>query len=573
MPNAIQQLLRDGTADIVYLMTLKAKDVDGNSLTLYFGNRAYGSSSEDDPADQYFEPLLRQPIAFRRSLRNSERLAGRGIFRSGQAALYANEEIPGQQTVVEQPNLINAFGAMPFGALVSSTPPFSASVSDLVQSFGVDGQDVEIRWGSPDLRHEQMLSLYRAQASGWHRSRLDEVTLSLRGTAAVLDQPMMTNRYDGSGGVEGGDDLKGKPKPVGIGAKHINVPAPRLDKFSDGSLGLLAFDLHNDLDGPAAIKSVDRVSERVAEIPLDTSIGDSGDFATAADLFNADIAAGKYAMTRAEGKIRLGSEPSGLVTVDFTSKEGPAGDTLKKLVKTYGGLSGSKIDSPDFDALNTKAPGNIELWWGPKGGEITTAQALDQAVGGIEGWWGDSRQGQIRVGRLTVPSQTESIQKSFDEKDVILDSTRWLKKPDSVDPALNTIRIGHTRVYAVQDRDVANAAAASRKTLVSEEFRYSVRNQTVKRHDQSKTLTINSVLTDASDAETLGDDVLELYAPGTRLLQFRTGHKGYNLEIGRHIGLTLPRAGIDSETVFLVIGLEFDARKNEVTILCFAGAP
>lgn len=167
-------------------------------------------------------------------------------------------------------------------------------------------------------------------------------------TAAVDIEPfnksVLTLSYAGTGGAEGGTDLKGKLKPWVFGAA-MNVE-PVLINAVDNIYQFSAY---------AAIKGVLTLYERGAA--FGASIGDYANYAA---LLAASIPSGKWATCLAEGLIRLGAPQYGVITGDIEGDY--QGSTYRRLtgailtrIATHLGIS-SRLDSASLSALDTAVP-------------------------------------------------------------------------------------------------------------------------------------------------------------------------------------------------------------------------
>lgn len=140
------------------------------------------------------------------------------------------------------------------------------------------------------------------------------IKLSLDSRGEAGDAKVLIREYAGTGGVEGGLDLKGRLKPWVFGIAR-NVEPVLID--TDNSV--------YQFSGYGPIAAVDALYERGA------SFGASiGDYATYAALVAATIPAGRWATCLAEGLIRLGAPQFGVITGDVQGDY--AGSTLRRRV-------------------------------------------------------------------------------------------------------------------------------------------------------------------------------------------------------------------------------------------------
>lgn len=181
------------------------------------------------------------------------------------------------------------------------------------------------------------------------------IKLALDPAGEAGDTNVLALEYAGTGGAEGGPDLKGKLKPWIFG--HAMNVEPVLINEDDSVYQFSAY-------GP--IEAVDNLYERGASFGAAV-----GDYANYAALVAASIPAGRWATCLAEGMIRLGAPQYGVITGDVRGDY--SGSVQKRLpgailqrIATYRGISSDAIDSDSLDALDTfaatlPAGGNINL--------------------------------------------------------------------------------------------------------------------------------------------------------------------------------------------------------------------
>lgn len=172
--------------------------------------------------------------------------------------------------------------------------------------------------------------------------------------AAVDTDPFAANVlnvfYLGTGGAEGGADLKGRPKPLVLG--HAKNVEPLL---IDGTNSVYQF------SGYGAIEQVTTLYERGSEFPAS-----SGDHADYAALVAATIIPGAWATCLAEGMIRLGAPAYGVPTGDILGHvEGSTTPRLTGAVinelADIAGVSASLIETASLSALDAAVPYPINI--------------------------------------------------------------------------------------------------------------------------------------------------------------------------------------------------------------------
>lgn len=165
-----------------------------------------------------------------------------------------------------------------------------------------------------------------------------------------FDADVLTETYAGTGGAEGGDDIKGQVKPLILGwAKNVE---PVLINATNSVY---------QFSGYGVIEEVTTLYERASDFGAS-----QGDYADYAALVAASIPPGRWATCLAEGLVRLGAPAFGVITGDVKGHEVSGatprltGDIIEALA-TIAGVSGSLIESATLSAMDTDKPynGNI----------------------------------------------------------------------------------------------------------------------------------------------------------------------------------------------------------------------
>lgn len=169
----------------------------------------------------------------------------------------------------------------------------------------------------------------------------ERLSLRLKVNTAPFGVPVLTATYAGTGGKEGGADLKFKVKPWCFGAAS-NIE-PVLIDVTNNVYQVSAY-------GP--INAVTACYERAA------SFGTSyGNYTTYALLVAASIPPGRWATCLAEGMIRLGAPAAGLITADVEGDKPSTflrktGEIINRIC-TNAGISAGSIDSTSLNGLDT----------------------------------------------------------------------------------------------------------------------------------------------------------------------------------------------------------------------------
>lgn len=197
----------------VYAANLTVYDpAIGTTRVLRFATTGFTTGPADSPANTYFDGRLDQPVDISRSL------FANGNATTGRAKVAVGDLV-----------LLNSDGAL-----------------DDFRDYGLDGRLVEV------YRSTSETPVYPTDFDLVIRTTMltcdlstTKVTVKLRDRQFVVEQPLQTTKYLGTGGLEGGDEIKGKPKPVCYGVVK-NVPAVLVDpvkliyQVNDGALTALS---------------------------------------------------------------------------------------------------------------------------------------------------------------------------------------------------------------------------------------------------------------------------------------------------------------------------------------------
>ncbi|USI71610.1 hypothetical protein [Sphingomonas morindae] len=191
---------------------------------------------------------------------------------------------------------------------------------------------------------------------------LAEITIAA--DDAWLDTPVLA-LYAGTGGIEGGADLTGQPKPLALGAPRY-VAGTLIDTVNS------VF----QISAYGAIGAVEAPLEKLVRFGLY-----AGDFADYDALVAAAIAPGTYGTSLAHGLVRFGAPPAGqisfLVQGDVAGPNGWArlpGQLIRRIALLAGGAG--KIDDASLDALDQRRPWKLSI----DVTEQTTARELIQRI-------------------------------------------------------------------------------------------------------------------------------------------------------------------------------------------------
>lgn len=348
--------LRTGTGrTLAYLAEISAYDIGGAVLkTLLYCASARGGYS-DPSAPGYYEPRIVALPTFRRDI-------------------FGNSTTGGPTTVS-------------FGDLILAN---NDGGLDAFRGFGLAGQACALLIGDPDGDYRGFTKLIygRIQQALFDEK---ELHIQLYDRLQDLQVPLNQTLYLGTNalpsGVEGVDDLLGRPKPMAFGSvANVSPPCVNTSRLEYQVNNGAVADVPNAYDAGAALT---KGADYVSQVDMETNAP----------------AAGNYRVWKAGGYFRLGSSPAGTITADVTEGSAAADRTAAQIAKRIltgtNGISAGDVNSSDvatLDGLNSAVVGiYIDQ-------TMTFAAALDQILQSVGAWYGFDRLGQFRMRRLDSPN-------------------------------------------------------------------------------------------------------------------------------------------------------------------------
>lgn len=214
-----------------------------------------------------------------------------------------------------------------------------------------------------------------------------------------LDQSLLAT-YTGHGGIEGGEDLEGQVKPLAIGAPRF---AP--GTLIDANFSIFQVSAYGAITGvEMAFESLIRFGAPVADYP------------TFAALRAATISPGTWATCLAQGLVRFGAPPDGLVCFHVAGDAVGGwsrlpGAVIARLATIAGGAG--RYSTADIAALNTARPWPISLVINSQTTPREIIQKIAASVNAVAfvDWLGVLRVKPIGVGApaLTLASDGTSL--------------------------------------------------------------------------------------------------------------------------------------------------------------------
>ncbi|WP_421988528.1 hypothetical protein [Roseococcus sp.] len=412
--------------------------------------------------------------------------------------------------------------------------------------LAVDGRPVTVSLlGHRSAAYAERVTLLAGVGRAW-RTDARLLRLTAVSQAYRLDVPML-GLYGGTGGADGGEDLKGKPIQEVWGLCR--------------GAGLQLVD---------AARGIYLVSARQVEAILAVYVRGASVTPGTMRVSYAVLAAtsatgGTWDWTIAPGGtfIRLGSNPDGTVTADV---QGDAASgyvaTLASMMRVILGRFGASVSAATFDSMAAVAPGVAGLVLAE---QANVAEVLTRLASAGAMWWGDAGDGRIALGRLAAPDTDGGV---LLDQEGILGEVEPMAPPATLWRVVATYRRNWTQLSGTDLVPVPTITAdrrgelqgASRQTAVAAP-------QRTTRNALAEELTIETLFDEEADAQALAQNLLDLYAPGRSYLRVPTGLSGLGLQLGQQARVVWPRHGLATGRNVRVVGQSLRGRGVDLLVL------
>ncbi|MFH0351024.1 MAG: hypothetical protein ACHBMF_03695 [Chromatiales bacterium] len=479
-------------------------EVSAGLTEIGYSTMGYTSHLEDTPANMHWEARLRQPITFARGIETSEHLAGL-------------TELSGDIEVE------NGDGAL----------------DNFLEHYAVDGREVRVRAGPQSAPLEHFGDIFsgrivRAEAL------LERFIIGVSDGLANLQGPLQSAFYAGTGGLEGGFNLKGKPKPLCFGYV-FNVSPPLVDAVN------LIYQVH-----AGRIRDVPMVYDR--GVALTRVAGGPG--------------MGQYSVDLINGTFRLGAPAAGTCTADVEGDALPdfaagTADIILRLLMVYGRLTDSEIEPSSF-SLSGYARSDVGYFIGVE--PTALAEVMAELLEGIGGYAGFNRFGRFEIGVLSEPRENPVMALTAEN---IIQFER-LPLPAGLNPVVWRVTCGYKKNWTVQD-DLAASVPAARVQFAAQEYRIAeAADSGIKsRHLLAQEMNIASLFRLETDAQGETLRRFELFSRPRYLYRIVSTPAAIRCAIGQCVNVIMPRYGLDRGALGSLVGSRFDAARGECELTVF----
>ena len=348
------------------------------------------------------------------------------------------------------------------------------------------------------------------------------VVVPLRCGGALLDAPVQSENFAGTGGVEGGDDLLDKPKPVALGYSYGVTPV---------YLGVIS--------GKHSYSVAGGVSLPINDVPAfyDRGVGLSKVAGTPT--------AGEYAIDTATGVVTIGGTVPQVPTCDIEGyvQDGTflttTADIWNAIIVDFLELSNTMVDSASVSQMNTDQPADVGIWVGAE--DVTAEAVINELLVAASTIGGCSRSGRFVIQLLKSPSNV--IRAVYDEQNII-EITRIIG-PDNMNPAHWKYMVGWQRNYTPTD-DVATGASEAQRSFMRTEYREAIDSDTdiQTSHRRSTPTFVPGLFANQADAETEAARLLALF-DAAALYRIDAGDLSPELDIGHVVEITYARFNLN----------------------------
>lgn len=484
--------------------------------TLRFATQSYTTGPTDTPANTFYDGRIQQPANISRTCFSDAKTTGRTQIGYGDMVLVNND-----------------------GAL------------DGLLAYSFAGRSITIKLGVVAPNSNRVPSWVTVIKGTMEQAELSwqKVTIRVRDRQQDVAKPLQQVRYAGSNtlpnGLEGvANDLKGKPKPLVFGTV-FNVAVPQVN--TDRRI----YQVHSG----SALYGVMAAYDRGAPLAVGAS------YTSQADMEANAPTAGQYRVwndSTAGCFIRLGSAPTGTVTVDAVQGAAVANRTVAQLysqILQAAGISSADINSADITALDAVAPYETGVY-ASYDHDITPLELLDTLCASVGAWYGCDASGSFRIGQIAVPTGTAVG--TITATDILK-----IERVASRDPGVGVpswkVKVGYQRIYSVQN-DLTAAVTDARKAYLAEEYRrVESSDTTIKTANvTSPELEFLTVLASATNAASEADRRLAIYKVRRDMYQLTIrvdASLAAVLDIGKIVTLQVNRFGMNAGKKFLIIGI------------------
>lgn len=311
-------------------------------------------------------------------------------------------------------------------------------------------RQVVIKAGLTTFRYDQFGVVFTGTAKSvtwsWR-----EIQLHTRDLQYKLQKNIQTNLYLGTGGLEGGVELNGKPKPSCYGqVREIEPVLVDPDNL-----------IYQVRDG--SVESITNLKDGGAPLTYDGDV---------ADLYATTVISGHYKTDLAKGLFRINGPIESILTCDVQGDNSGTGyvssspHIIHRILTTKAGLADADLDLGSITAAHTANP-SVNGYY-TRLDSIHIEDVIDDLANSIGAFWTYTRQGLFRLVILSDPVDTTPVRVLM-QRDFITESIMSLQVP----PPAKTYKLGYKRFWTTQEgTSLADSVSAADRANYAEKYRY-----------------------------------------------------------------------------------------------------
>jgi|GEM_PF-1195699 len=506
----------------------------GGATTLRY---ASGEGYNQPTAPDYYWPRTMQPFWLRRTAFSPDKVGGEIRVGAGEAIL-ANAD-----------GRLDALRHYAFGGRTAVLKTI-----DDAAAFGTAETEISAVIDQP--------------VHQWGDETPSQIVLRLYDRLEDLRKPVQTNRYAGTNtgsplaGVEGGDDIKGKVKPLVV-CQALDAPGECVNRdrliyqWHDGAVHSLVVYVGGKL--------------LTAGTP----------YASQAEMEANAPSAGHYRVWLAGGMARLGEGATGPVTaevvVEATAAARTTSQAMKRVATRSNGMPEGDVVAADVTALDAASDAEVQLFVNQEG--TTILDCLNALAPGAGASFGIDALNRLRMKQLAAPGGSPAVTLRKLGGDAVGDATtvdtirvsRKVNGERSLSVPVCRVVVHFRKCWTVQPSGFDETIDEARKAFIGKEWREAVAESALVKlkHPNARELHIHSPLIDEAAAQAEADRVLVLFGAERDLLE---AHVKWSpalaslVDIGSVVELVDSRYGYDEGETLLVVEHERDAAKDSAIL-------
>lgn len=428
----------------------------------------------------------------------------------------------------------------------------------LPNEWNVEGRPVVIKYGVKSWDDERGLFvdpletdleiIFVGVASGWVLSEF-ALDIRLRDASFLLEKPLQTSLYAGTGTYEGDVELAGTPKPLVIG-KAFNVPLTLIDRANR---------IYQYHAGPGSVVALfEGAAETITFQAPDTN-----------DLYTGTTTSGNYRTDNSRGLIQLGAAPAdgAALTANVIGQFPVAGAQLiwaniaRYVMTEIMAISTDYVDVGSFTDAATAYPYDSGWYFGPED-RVAAVTALGRIMSSAGAQIVPGSDGRLRCLVLEAVQEDDVPTFALGTADII----RMTPRPLSLDVSLAVwrVRVAYQHNYTVQAATgILGAATEAQRQFAQSADRFSTwadASIAVAYAQAVDMPAFGGGLSDAADATTVATRVGALF--GTRRWLFDcevTLPANREREFGEAGVITYPTFATQAGARARIVGRSFDA--------------